>query len=176
MVHKKWGISVFLSIFIFTFLTTWLTVSIFSVKERKYGLDRVIDGDTVVLDSGEKIRLLGIDAPDKGTENSDKASVILESILKDSIVWLEGDRYENDLYGRRLGWLWVGCESEPRFRPDDYMKKHRGGENLGDNPVGCESGVLVNEQMIIMGVVELYFVEGEGELKYEERLRLINNN
>jgi len=141
------------------------------VKVRRSRLERVIDGDTVVLDSGEKIRLLGIDAPDKGAVNSDIASVTLESILKDNIVWLEGDRYRKDLYGRRLGWLWVSCESKPRFRPDDYMEKHRRDDNFENNPVGCEKGVLVNELMIKMDVVELYFPDGQGELKYEDRLK-----
>ena len=39
--------------------------------------------------------------------------------------------------------------------------------------MGCMRGVLVNEQLLKMGLVKTYFVEGDGELKYAERLRQV---
>jgi len=145
---------------------------------RSYGVGKVIDGDTIVLDNGEKVRLLGIDAPDKGIEGSEKTTVVLETLIGGKKVWVEGDRYKEDQYGRRLGWLWMNCESVPEFKPEKYMEKvylrNRGNTYtkwVEENPIGCRGGILVNEQLLKMGVVEQYFVEGEGELKYGERLR-----
>ena len=172
---KRWGISKFFFVFLLAFVTTWLTMSMFAVRAADFKVTQVIDGDTVAMSSGEKVRLLGIDAADNGIEGSEKAKIILEKLVGRRRVWVEGDRYGKDLYGRRLAWLWVGCESEPEFKSDKYM------ENLGrinnpwveGNPMGCMRGVLVNEQLLKMGLVKTYFVEGDGELKYAERLRQV---
>jgi len=175
---KKWGVSRFFFVFVAAFLTTWLTLNLFTARASDLSVVQVIDGDTVVMSNGQRVRLLGIDAPDRGVEGSEKAGVILESMLKNGRVWVEGDRYEEDTFGRRLGWLWVNCESEPEFKPDNYMsvvyEQRRGKElerKVESNPMGCKAGLLINEQLLKMGLVKTYFVDGE--LKYSERLRQV---
>jgi len=49
----------------------FLLFFIFGCKQEVTELDtvvRVIDGDTLELNSGEKVRLIGVDAPEKGKE------------------------------------------------------------------------------------------------------------
>lgn len=87
-------------------------------------------------------------------------------------VWLEYDRYTNDRYKRSLAWVWVGCESSPKFLASNFMIKTRNSHNPGltENPIGCKKGVLVNEQIIKMGWSKVYFLSKKGEMKYEKRL------
>lgn len=62
-------------------------------------LERVIDGDTFVA-SGRKIRIWGIDAPERGTPLFRVSTIYLETILKDPALackFAEKDRYKRDV-------------------------------------------------------------------------------
>lgn len=86
----------------------------------RFRVDRVIDGDTVIgrLDKGRKnydedvrIRLLGIDAPEKRGETRDlglASKSYLEALLrnKEVIVKTHKDR-DDDSFGRMLGELYI---------------------------------------------------------------------
>lgn len=45
---------------------------------------RVIDGDTVVLESGERVRLLGIDAPERGETGAAAATAQLRAFVQEA--------------------------------------------------------------------------------------------
>ena len=60
----------------------------------------VIDGDTLVLNNGDTIRLLGIDAPEKGDRYYDKTAYELQRRLVGRQLIFEGT--EEDKYGRKL--------------------------------------------------------------------------
>jgi len=113
-------------------------------------VETVEDGDTFDLRSGARVRMLLIDSPARGKEGYEEAGKYLEKLIKDKKVWLEYDRYQNDKYGRILAWVWVGCESKPKFRDPFYMhlSGNRSREGLMDNPKGCRKGKLVNEEMV----------------------------
>ena len=74
-------------------------------------VERVVDGDTVVLDGNEKVRLVGINTPESvdprrpvqwyGKEASDFA----KSLLQGKRVRMEQDVEKLDRYGRTLGYL-----------------------------------------------------------------------
>jgi endonuclease YncB( thermonuclease family) len=72
---------------------------------------RVVDGDTVDLDSGERLRLFGIDAPELSARCGPQARATLTFFLQDQgrdrWVWLEYGPRQVDQYGRTLGYLWV---------------------------------------------------------------------
>jgi endonuclease YncB( thermonuclease family) len=78
-----------------------------------YRVKTVYDGDTVVLEDGQKIRLLGINTPevqhrDKLADaGGEEAKSWLITKLKDSKVRLETDAEKNDSYGRTLGYLFT---------------------------------------------------------------------
>ncbi|HGP1599998.1 TPA: thermonuclease family protein [Salmonella enterica] len=70
---------------------------------------RVIDGDTVVVLAAPatevRIRLAGIDAPEKGQPFGQRARQFLASRVAGRVVEISGDR--RDRYGRILGTLWA---------------------------------------------------------------------
>jgi len=134
----------------------------------------VEDGDTLELFNGRRVRLIGINAPDRGERGYDEAKQRLSDEVIKERTWLEYDRYQDDQNGRILAWVWLGC-TNPEFTKPDYMRLsyNRSRQGLLKNPKGCESGRLVQEDMIKSNrgvVVETY--KDRGELKYEERLKL----
>ncbi len=68
-------------------------------------VERVIDGDTVVIDSGESVRLLGINAPERGENYFDEAAEFLEDMILNKTVGLEYSVTKYDKYGRLLAYL-----------------------------------------------------------------------
>ena len=78
------------------------------------GVDRVIDGDTLVLRDGERVRLLGLDAPEMGSGGASpecfapEAKAFLDVLVveADGQLRLQLDEVEFDRYGRRLAYLW----------------------------------------------------------------------
>lgn len=130
------------------------------------------DGDTFVLKNGLKVRFIGIDAPPgKSTE----ASKYLTNELINTKVYLEYDRYMDDPYGRLLAWVWVDCETTPKFLPPDYMHKSNNESmpGLTENPKGCSKGKLINAEMVIGGFAEPIFYKDRGNLKYEDLIKSI---
>ncbi len=62
---------------------------------------RVIDGDTLEISGGERIRLLGIDAPERGDVLFDPATDRLKELTASGLVILEMCE-DRDIYGRLL--------------------------------------------------------------------------
>jgi endonuclease YncB( thermonuclease family) len=133
----------------------------------------IIDGDTFITDNGLSVRLLGIDAPNRGEPGFDKATKSLSDFTIGKPFWLEYDRYQLDQFGRVLAWVWTNCESKPIFLPANYMEKSKNASNPGltDNPEGCKKGKLVNEEMIKAGMAKTVKYGDRGELKYEKRIK-----
>jgi endonuclease YncB( thermonuclease family) len=69
---------------------------------------RVVDGDTVRLDDGEAVRLLGIDTPERHEPLYVEASKRLAALVDRRSVALEFDHTRRDHYKRLLAHLWVG--------------------------------------------------------------------
>jgi len=134
--------------------------------------ETVEDGDTFLLKSGERVRLIGVNAPDRGNKGYSEASTHLSTLLSGKKIYLEYDRYQDDKYGRILAWIWTDCESTPVFLPPDYMhiSKNESRPGLMTNPDGCLEGTLVNEAMVHDGYAEPVSYQGRGALKYEERI------
>jgi micrococcal nuclease len=78
---------------------------------------RIVDGDTIYVRFGsgveEKVRLIGVDAPEinhptKGEEPFGIESAEYTYNMLDNIVaWVEFDEGERDQYGRMLAYLWL---------------------------------------------------------------------
>ena len=66
----------------------------------------VTDGDTVVVAGGERVRLIGIDTPERGQCGFHEASAALEALIGDRpVVLMPGARDDRDRYGRLLRYL-----------------------------------------------------------------------
>ncbi len=86
----------------------------FNPTKYKAKVARVVDGDTIKLETGEVARYIGIDAPETvhpskpvqcyGKEASDKNRELVEG----KEVKLEKDVSETDKYGRLLRYIWLG--------------------------------------------------------------------
>jgi endonuclease YncB( thermonuclease family) len=135
-------------------------------------VSQVEDGDTFTLKSGVKVRLIGINAPDKGQKDFELSRTVLQSMITDKKVFLEYDRYQDDKYGRLLAWVWIDCEKTPKFLPADYMHKSGNESNIGlvDNPSGCKKGKLINEELVRWHLATIVSYSDRGELKYESRI------
>ena len=74
-----------------------------------FGVATVYDGDTLTLANGEKLRLIGIDAPEIHEEESYaiESRDFLRALLLDQKVSYEQDKTERDKYGRLLVYLYV---------------------------------------------------------------------
>lgn len=144
-----------------------------SVFPKSAVVESVIDGDNIILENGQSVRLIGINAPERGKENFEEAKTKLDKLATGKKVYLEYDRYQDDSYGRILAWIWVDCESEPKFLPADYMhlNKRQSRPGLKENPEGCKEGKLANEELLKSRLVEIEIYKDRGELKYEARLR-----
>ncbi len=68
----------------------------------------VIDGDTVKLQNGESVRLLGINTPEMGQPFYEEAAKRLKELVEGREVRLEADIEEKDRYGRLLRHIYSG--------------------------------------------------------------------
>lgn len=73
----------------------------------RFTVKRVIDGDTVELLGGDKLRLLSIDTPEKGEKLHDEAMYLLAALAQGKSGRLEFAKTRRDRYGRLLGYLYV---------------------------------------------------------------------
>lgn len=74
---------------------------------------RVIDGDTIELPDGSKVRLIGINAPESTTKKEcfgEQAKNKSKKLIEGKQIRLEKDISQNDQYGRLLRYIWVGDE------------------------------------------------------------------
>lgn len=70
-------------------------------------VSNVIDGDTVKLQNGEKVRLLGINTPEMGQPYYEEATNRLKELIEGKTVRLEKDVEDKDQYGRLLRHIYI---------------------------------------------------------------------
>ena len=69
--------------------------------EAKYvKVDRITDGDTIVLMDSTRVRLHGIDTPERDQPYGSEATAALENMVETSVYIVEVD---TDRYGRMVG-------------------------------------------------------------------------
>lgn len=86
------------------------SVSSYETESENVFVKRVIDGDTVELDSGLRLRYIGIDTPEMNPVEcySRQATEKNRELVEGKEVRLEKDVSETDRYGRLLRYVWVG--------------------------------------------------------------------
>ncbi|RVU54328.1 thermonuclease family protein [Anaerosphaera multitolerans] len=117
-------------------------------------IDSVIDGDTVRLSSGEKIRIIGINTPEKDKEKLGKeAHTYVKDLIEGKKVYLEKDKSDRDQYERLLRYIWIEI-------PKELSKKEIETKNL--------SAILLKK-----GYARKYTFEPD--IKYENIFQEIEN-
>ena len=105
---------------------------------------QIVDGDTLVLAGGAKVRVLGIDAPEMERDGrpadflAHKAKAALGDLTLNRTISLTYDRLRYDHYGRLLAYLWL---------PDH---------------------TLVNAELVRQGLARVYFITPN--LRYQKVL------
>lgn len=69
---------------------------------------KIIDGDTIIVEGGFNVRLLGMDADEKGYPCFDEAKKRLEDLILNQEVKLEKDVTDVDQYKRCLRYVFLG--------------------------------------------------------------------
>ena len=70
-------------------------------------VERVTDGDTIVLVNGTRVRLHGVDAPERDQPFGSQATAALDYMVGGSVYLVEVD---TDRYGRMVGQLYHASE------------------------------------------------------------------
>jgi len=132
---------------IFVFLFTFSTTLVFA--ENLYRVQRVDDGDTIVLSDKRRVRYIGINAPEiehkwagknfQATEPfGDEAKKMNMALVQKKNIRIEQDEELYDRYGRLLAYIFL------------------------------EDGIFVNERMLQEGLA--YCLVKKPNNKYEKRL------
>ncbi|MBI2029497.1 thermonuclease family protein [Candidatus Gottesmanbacteria bacterium] len=109
----------------------------------------VLDGDTIDIDNGQTVRLVGIEAPNRGDEGWEESKEYLEDLIEGETVILEYDAYQIDKFGRLLAYVYEDCKSN----------------------LGCENNKrMVNWLMVKKDLARVETYEGRRPLKYEKYL------
>lgn len=83
------------------------------IPRRLYQVERVYDGDTIMLEGGQQVRLLGVNTPEiqSRVRNEEPGGVAakewLQNLLKEKAVFLEYDAEKKDKYKRKLAHVFL---------------------------------------------------------------------
>lgn len=112
-------------------------------------VSRVVDGDTIEISSGEKVRYIGINTPEsvdkrKGVQCFGiEASGYNKKLVDGVKIWLEKDVSDKDMYGRLLRYVYL------------------------DDPTMMENPRMVNEILVKDGYAAAYTFPPD--VKYRDR-------
>lgn len=118
---------------------------IFPVKTKAV---QVIDGDTLVMENGLTLRLLGIDAPGRGANGYQEATDYLKILVSEQKLSLEYESYQDDKYGRILAYVFIPCRADII----EYCRNKK---------------TLVNEVLVKKGYAKPVVFAERKKLKYE---------
>lgn len=108
---KKISFVLLITIFILGFFLGYLSAQDENLMHFRKTEDalvtRVTDGDTIVIDGGERVRLLGIDTPERGDDYYNEAKEFLEERILMKNVKLERSVEDKDMYDRLLRYVWI---------------------------------------------------------------------
>lgn len=116
---------------------------------QKVLVTEVLDGDTFETDKSLTIRMIGINAPDRGEKDYEAAKEYLADLIGGETVALEYDSYQDDKYGRILAYVWENCSTQ----------------------LGCKDGKrMINWVLLKKGYADFVAYEDRRKLKYEDFL------
>lgn len=108
-------------------------------RARLVEVKKVIDGDTIELVGGQRVRYIGIDTPEigKGDCFAEEAARKNKELVEGKFVRLEKDVSETDEHGRFLRYVYLPA----------------GRQGVGDKKNGAEA--FVNEQLVKEGFAQV---------------------
>jgi len=115
---------------------------------------KIIDGDTFLIEGGYSVRILGIDADERGYPCYEEAKNRLEELILSKGVKLEKGKEDLDQYCRYLRYVFLGDKNislelvkeglaVARFSPEDVKYREeitKAEKEAKENKVGCKWG------------------------------------
>jgi len=98
----KWRLAIILAL-----VLTLLITGCGRVSENAVFVTRVIDGDTIEIEGGYRVRYIGIDTPERDEPYYWEASGVNRNLVEGKEIRLEKDVENKDEYGRLLRYVWV---------------------------------------------------------------------
>ncbi len=93
---------------LFWVLCSYLVLFGSVTADERVRVNKVYDGDTIVLEDGRKVRYLGINSPEFQEPFYLKAKRLNESLVLGKEIRLEFDQERSDAYNRILAYVYVG--------------------------------------------------------------------
>ncbi|MDP2947450.1 MAG: thermonuclease family protein [Nanoarchaeota archaeon] len=152
-------------------------------EKKEIFVVRVIDGDTLESASGEKLRLLGVNTPEKGIFLHDEAENFLRERVENKTI--EFESYGVDKYGRILAHIFLGEKhineeilknglgSLYYYEKDRYYKKLNQVEELArTNKIGIWKD---SSDKNCLFLVKLKYIEETKRCSNEEVIKIQNS-
>lgn len=92
-------------------------------SEKPSKVTRVVDGDTVILDNGQKLRIIGADTPERAISQGEQTKKRLANMLLDKEVEVKVQVDREDVYGRLLGDIYVDGKSVSKVLIDEGLAR-----------------------------------------------------
>ena len=90
---------------------------------EKAKVNRIVDGDTAILEDSRRVRYLNIDTPESAHPNKPvqcfgkEAAMVNKDLVEGKEIWLKFDREKEDKYGRLLAFVFL-----PGKNPNDVKQ------------------------------------------------------
>jgi|GEM_PF-3281053 len=125
-----------------------------NTKKELVKVIKVVDGDTITIEGGKKVRYIGIDAPETKDPRKPiqcfgkEATLKNKELVEGKFIYLEKDISNLDKYGRLLRYVWLPLENS-----DSKVNKSK--QNL-----------LVNDYLVRQGFA--YAVSFPPDIKHQD--------
>ena len=116
-VRRRFHIPVIILALALLSVSLWRQQKVADLPSRAARCVRVIDGDTILLERGERVRLIGVDTPEIahphrpekeiGEKFGKEASAFTKRLAEGKPVRLEFGREREDAYGRTLAYVYL---------------------------------------------------------------------
>lgn len=97
-------------VFILVMASAYLINSSIPQQHQQSFVTKVVDGDTIVVEGGQRIRLLNMDTREKGQNCYQEAKDRMQQLVLLKNITLERDKEDKDRYGRLLRYVYADGE------------------------------------------------------------------
>lgn len=100
----------------------------YSTNKQALEVTAVIDGDTIRLADGTRVRYIGIDAPEKEGCYAQEAKQVNQKLVIGKKVRIETDLNEMDRFGRTLAYVYLEKTNKEKVFVNEYLLSQGAGE------------------------------------------------